>query len=266
MATPEQQLTQLTHAYEQLQRQVQALSSRSEVASAPSIARVPKPDTFSGKGNVHTWLWSLEQYFATTRIPPIDQAQFAVNLVRGHAATWVRSVVRNQPLPSWSHLSDQLRLQFSPISEEQQARDRLARLVQTKTVGSYASEFLRLSTLLPILPVADQIDRFTRGLKFATRKEVVLKDPKSLEEAIRIAERYDTLSFQFRSSTRSHAPTSIQSAPANTAVPMDIGAIRYTKLTPNERKHLLDNNGCLYCRKPNAGHFARDCPTKKQSN
>jgi hypothetical protein len=35
---------------------------------------------------------------------------------------------------------------------------------------------------------------------------------------------------------------------------------RLNKLTPEERAILRANNGCFKCRRPNAGHLAKDCP------
>lgn len=43
---------------------------------------------------------------------------------------------------------------------------------------------------------------------------------------------------------------------------MDVDSIRRTTLTLDEKRRLIDSGGCFYCRKPAAGHVARDCPMK----
>ena len=46
--------------------------------------------------------------------------------------------------------------------------------------------------------------------------------------------------------------------------PMELGMARRTTLTREEIQKLRAENACFYCRKPNAGHVARDCPQKKK--
>lgn len=167
-------------------------------------------------------------------------------------------------MPSWDSLCDSLRSQFAPISEVQLARDKLAVLKQTKGVNPYAYEFRRLILLLPVLPDAEYIDRFIRGLKIPVSREVTLREPTTLDEAIRIAERYDTMSWNFRDRQPSFR-TSLPTSSATVPVPMDIGAIRFKKLTSDERTKIMDNNGCLYCRKLNVDHRAKNCPSKRSN-
>ena len=72
--------------------QSQQLQREQSVARQNVIPRVPKPETFNGRGNVHSWIWSVEQYFATTGvIDETSKTQFAVNLFRGHVTTWMRT-------------------------------------------------------------------------------------------------------------------------------------------------------------------------------
>ena len=46
--------------------------------------------------------------------------------------------------------------------------------------------------------------------------------------------------------------------------PMELGMAWKRTLTREEIQKLPAENACFYCRKPNAGHFARDCPQKKK--
>ena len=45
---------------------------------------------------------------------------------------------------------------------------------------------------------------------------------------------------------------------------MEIGSMRRKPLSREEMQRLRAKNACFYCRKPNAGHMARDCPLKKK--
>ena len=47
---------------------------------------------------------------------------------------------------------------------------------------------------------------------------------------------------------------------------MEIGAINEKPLTKEDYQKLRKSKACFFCRKPNAGHYARDCPLKRQRN
>ena len=266
MGSAEETIKQLTAAVQSLQQQLSAVQHHQQQAQIQRehtvVPNVPKPETFNGRGNIHSWIWSVEQYFATTNISSdAARTQYAVNLFRGNVATWMRSRMNGHELPGWSVLRPELEATFAPISEVKQARDRLAKLRQTKSVSNYASQFRQLLLLLPELPEDEKVDKFARGLKPEIAKEIFLRDPSTLDEAMRMAERYDMLSWSLRNLS---APK--PSVPERKSDPMDLSAVKFQKLTPDERKNIMDNNGCLYCRKLNAGHMAKDCPEKKQSN
>lgn len=272
MSNPEETIATLVQTVQALERRLEEVSLSRQQVQAPVqhyvTPSIPKPEPFSGRTDVHAWIWSLEQYFITTNIvDDASKSQYAVNLLRGNVSSWMRNFAGNGPLPPWPVLSSELKQMFAPISQTQKACDKLAKLKQTKSVAAYANEFRRLILLLSDLPEVHRIDRFTRGLKLPVAREVSLREPRTLDEAIRIADRYDTISWQMRSQ-RYDVPVPAQPpsqpAPANDA--MDLSATRFTRLTTEERKRILENNGCLYCRKLNAGHFARNCPEKKNQS
>ncbi len=70
----------------------------------------------------------------------------------------------------------------------------------------------------------------------------------------------------FKTQQTPDRPTQTRPAPPTPSndqvVPMDVDAVRRTPLTPEQKKQLFETSGCFYCRKPHAGHVARDCPQK----
>ena len=46
--------------------------------------------------------------------------------------------------------------------------------------------------------------------------------------------------------------------------PMEIGSMRRKPLSKEEYQRMRAENACFYCKKPLAGHMARDCPLKKK--
>ena len=189
-----------------------------------------------------------------------------MTLFRKKALIWVRA--KSEQLASWHDLCNQIKSVFAPVSEQQAARDRLGALRQLNTVSNFAAEFRRLILLLPELPESEKIDKFIRKLKPSIAKEVYLRDPQTLDEALRIAERCDMISWRLRgkpSNFPAFNNSNNSSSGSNDTVPMEIGVTKMTKLTDEERRALMANIGCLYCRKMNAGHFAKDCPTKSKN-
>ena len=45
---------------------------------------------------------------------------------------------------------------------------------------------------------------------------------------------------------------------------MELGMARRRTLSREEYAKLRAEKACFYCRKPNAGHVAKDCPEKKK--
>lgn len=71
------------------------------------------------------------------------------------------------------------------------ARDKLSTLIQRGPVSKYADKFLKLALAAPDMGEAEKLSQFLQGFKTRICIEVELKDPNSLQEAIRMAERVD---------------------------------------------------------------------------
>jgi Retrotransposon gag protein/Zinc knuckle len=157
-------------------------------------------------------------------------------------------------------------------------RDEWAYLRQTTTVSDYYARLTQLAMQLGEVEQERLVDKFVRGLKPKTRTEVELRDPQTLEEASRVADRFDTIVY--------HRPSFVPSPSFHQedtrGEPMQLDALRMIhdtpdhvkidafrtknqssklrKLTNDERAHLRSLNACFKCRKQ--GHIARECPTK----
>ena len=113
-----------------------------------------------------------------------------------------------------------------------------------------------------------------------------MREPGTFEEAVKLADRYDSLwgsaglqsgfarpTFASNGVRTSRAQTPLSftnpGAPIRLAnpggtgpVPMEIDALRRkpTPLTQTERARLVKIGGCFYCRQP--GHLIAECPSK----
>lgn len=145
----------------------------------------------------------------------------------------------------------------------------------------------RVVLKLPDISIEEQLHTFVRGLKPSVKLHVEVADPKTLDAAIRMAERINACSYPSGGFSR-------EAARKGGATPMELGALdddgqidgddeqiaalerrptqpfsspsrapatrdRPAPLTPEERIRCRDNNLCFRCRKP--GHAASNCRT-----
>src|SRR6185437_2860915 len=108
------------------------------------------PDTFSGHQDnslVEAWLFQLRQYFDTCKMRGAVKVSLAASLLRDDAAVWWRNHVEQSDLgheeliTDWDDFKKMFIQQFKPVNATKLARDKLARLKQTRSVQEYATSF-----------------------------------------------------------------------------------------------------------------------------
>jgi L-lactate utilization protein LutC len=92
--------------------------------------------------------------------------------------------------------------QFQIDDESRLARDAIAKLSQKNTVQNYTQNFRSLMLKIPDMSEAEASDKYIRGLKPEVSKEVLLRDPKTFNEIIKTAERFDPCRSKCISSTK----------------------------------------------------------------
>ena len=102
-------------------------------------------------------------------------------------------------------------------------------------------------SISPNISLAEQIDRYTRGLKPYIWKEMCTQDYASLTEAMRDAERMEAAHRRMRAPKTIKTKTAVGGSEGR-ADPMDIGNIQLKKLTPAEREKCMKEGRCLRCR------------------
>ena len=268
-----------------------------QVQSPPSVAaptstplKPVKPSHFDGTSrdyDVDTWLSEMERYFKAAGIALTNErcVAFAASMLRTDASVWWEnyhdvllvalgddgvaamddaSVAAENREWKWDEFKAAIRAQFQPPNVSQNARDRLAKLHQTKSVLNYIAEFNKLCIRIDDIAEAEKLDRFVRGLKPNVRKEVKIKNPQTMIEAVKLAQTVDNIEWSERfanaSSKQSYAsPNKNRSYTNNRGVaPMQIDAMNMQSLTERQRKEKQRRERlCFECNKP--GHFARNC-------
>ena len=225
-----------------------------------SSTRPRQPDKYHGKRDfllLGNWIFSVDQYFILTDMPVHKQGPFVSTLLRDEALLWFRSSYENwdttTPL-TWEILRTAMRSHFAPPNEDRRLQDEWASLKQYGTVFEYVSVLTALAMRIPGLSQTQILDKFIRGLKPKTRIEVELRDPKTTEEAYRLADRFDRIVYGTKSTSfltqnyNRYTPTSNTNTNADYGEPMHIDTLQ-------PRRYGL----CFTCNKP--GHIAMNCPT-----
>jgi hypothetical protein len=171
--------------------------------------------------------------------------------------------------------------QFKFDDESRLARDILAGLKQTGSVIQYTREFRAIILRISDISEAEARDKYVRGLKKEPRKEVLLRNPRTLDEVITIAERLDSLlnaiDRDVNNSSNAQDFGIIPSSDGQSQ--MDVDAIRFEEtsdvntvgfnrrrfqpLNDVSRRELSRIGACFYCRR--TGHMRRDCPARARA-
>ena len=197
------------------------------------------------------------------------RVSFAVSLLRDDAAIWWRNHVEQSDIgqeiliDDWNDFKKALIVQFKPVNSRKIARDKLTKLKQSKSVQDYATTFRSLVLEISGISEDEKVDRFIRGLKDQIRMEVELREPSTLNDAIRIADRYDTITFKYQKQKVDQVKKLSSDAYLDPA-PMDLDINKYRKLTDKEKDKLRQDQACFYCRQ--SRHLISTCPlnTKKK--
>lgn len=273
-----------------------ATMAAGSTASNLGQTRLEKPQRFSGEKKrdaapLHTWLFTVESYLTMTKQPCEMWARVAGTFLEGSAQLWheCRFKADNTDMSNWASFVADITAQFEPINGNKAARDVLARLTQRASAQQYCTEFMHQFLQITDMGAADAIDRFVRGLKPAIRVQVDLLEPNTLEEAMKVAERYDVLSWRADQAKRwdgrrppPYRPLDIQPMNSWAQVaaqpsPMEVGSLAANRrappvprvgfprprLTPAGSRLQATSNVCWNCNRP--GHMANNCPERKST-
>lgn len=235
--------------------------SASTNAAPQGVLRDIKPPLFYGEKDCpefETWEFQMDQYLALHSNMSQDSQMKVVGLsLRGAAAALYKDLCNlpaDQKPTTWRELAAELRAVFLPVGRTKLARDELAEARQDKlTLAIYTTKMRKLYMAIPDIAEGEKVDRYIRGLTSRhLQKEIFVHDPKTFEEAVKLATRYDSFrnSMKVGQSGQGGKPSE-GSRNHNGPAPMELGAMSNNK--PKGPK-------CYNCKK--YGHIARNCPEK----
>jgi hypothetical protein len=311
MQQQNQQAQQIQQLDELVQKQIQheaAVVSTSRSRSPPPVVKPAKPNTFAGgrKNNARTWISEMERYLAFMKVPAHEVVPFVATHFRDAASVWYDNICQQEAhktdMQNW-HAFKQLFLDnFQPVEASRTARSTLYHLKQRGSVADYCDVFRSYLNQINKMEIDDQIFLFLNGLNPTIAKEVNMQQPKTLAQAMSIAQRADVEGRMYSNQTRRawHAnppyrfnpptfPGPTMNVPMAAPVPMELGNIQHEDVyeqepveQPNmERQNQLfvmqrprqnvsreqleqmkQKGLCFRCGLP--GHVARNCSSMQQ--
>src|SRR6185312_5148986 len=189
----QQQQQQLQALLQAAQQQVQAAAVQ-QVNPAHHFRLAPtKPDTFNGHRSTpaDVWLVNLERYFLAASGGAALSDEFKINFataqLRESAATWWTQYQQQHPQgnPPWTMFKDEFLKHFLPVASKESARAYLHKIKQRASVPGYCDDFNRHVILLgpTDMTEADKLFLFKQGLNAALAQMLIIRDPKTLQEA-----------------------------------------------------------------------------------
>jgi hypothetical protein len=264
------------------------------VHTRPSTPKPPKPKFYDGTRSLpklNEWTKQIERYCSL--FPAMDGAErvrHAAMYLEKDASTWwdywcaqvARGTLRLPPdLPAFFKILIEA---FAPKNYQRKIEDQFHYLQQKTSVRNYIHEFRNLLTQHSEPPTQENIlKQFIRGLKEDVKADVIVRQPRTLEEAENFAQVFDDAHFWKKPGFPPPRPGNGQHRNAHhnpstwtgvALMEIDSNAVQASpsvrpsnplpKLTDTERAQLRASGKCFRCRQP--GHTKATCPQNVQGN
>jgi hypothetical protein len=148
---------------------------------------VPKIDMrkFDGKDLV-TWILQMEQFFDLHNVPHTQKVRIASLYLEPNQFVWYRWLCSRKSLITWTMFMEEMISHY----EDTRSNTFFSQLINLKQKGSvteHIKNFQRLNIKVTDIPDEHLIDVFIGTLKDNIQHEVRLWEPKSLENAFKVA-------------------------------------------------------------------------------
>ena len=174
------------------------LTQGTDAASAPRMFATtqwkPKePPCYYGRSteDVHTWTSLVRHYLTFMGGSDAQQVAYSVTLLRDSAHEWYIGYERRNRHPprDWAQLCDLLLERFGSNIRSQEAQSTLMTISQgQRLVRDYASQFETLLGRLDSYDESMMLNQFIWGLQPELARSVSLQYPKSIAQAVSLAE------------------------------------------------------------------------------
>lgn len=206
---------------------------------------------FSGKPDedIDAWIFTVENGFETSKVMDLNKVSLAAAYLRDLAQTTFRRLKTENQQLTWDLLKRELQIQFQPLGLQKQLRSELDVVKQKNSFEDYLHQFYKIINKITGMSELDKMHYFTKGLASKTKSEVQYQDPKSLDEAIKIATRYERHFF----GEKTKREECVQVSYVN-------GHNDKVKTQENRKQHVK----CYNCGKQ--GHYQKECRQNQRNH
>ncbi|KAJ9536799.1 LOW QUALITY PROTEIN: hypothetical protein OSB04_un000023 [Centaurea solstitialis] len=228
------------------------------------------------------WIESMESVLHISKCLERNKVEYAACLLQGRALTWWNTQVQIRGRDAtgqitWEDFKKMLKEEFCPRSEIQKLEAELwHHEMKGNDITAYTTRFHELAKLVPYLvtPEQNRVDRYVWGLSPVIRGNVTAADPKTLQEAVNLANRLTNNAGAFSSSSvkgKRKVEEPVRSKPEQKFNKDRRMARNFGIQTPAPEKgkgpqracdkcHRQHIGRCTICSRCNrAGHLAQDC-------
>jgi Retrotransposon gag protein/Chromo (CHRromatin Organisation MOdifier) domain/gag-polyprotein putative aspartyl protease/Zinc knuckle len=238
-------------------------------AHGPKIAvKIPSFKGAPGE-NIMVWLLQVHNLFLAQGIEDEPtRIYYAATGFEDASLHWYLNRVAaagNAPaFADWTAFATALRTSFQPPNHQQYLRQQLRTLKQIGSVQEYGMKFRNLIGQTTGMGDLDQVAYFIEGLKPATKMEVSYQAPDNLEDAWKLAIKYDTAMFGLGKPKGSSYQHSYSSSSHDTSTPMELDSteVNKHKYNNNKRERKPFKGNCFICGQQ--GHISKDCKDRTQ--
>lgn len=264
-------------------------SANDEARTLATVLKPTKPKPYHGAIDAAACLNFIEnqvEYFEIVELNQNKWVKYTVVALEDEAKSWWRhsDLTINT---SWDVFHDAFIAHHTPPDAVAAARTELDKLKQKQlSVSDYTHKFRQLLRLIPNMDTDTALFTYMKGLEAETSKEVRLRQPTTMAQAVHQASIVHSILHPLGPMTTAH-PVSTASAGAS----MDVDAIsvllanlnnrsnppyrnqrgstphahhQLRKLTDAERNKLRREGACFRCRRK--GHMANNCHATQALN
>lgn len=220
-------------------------------------------------GDAMEWLRDCEEYFNIYEVPDKMKASIAAMHLTGTPRSWYKSFMVGQDKATWQQFTEAFMARFGEADTEL-VFDKFKRLQQTSSVETYYDEFEKcrgqMLKKIPSLTKEYFLENFIGGLQGELKGMIRLLEPKTLEQALKLARYYEvTLASQPKKGTSgtyrtvSYSSTVTKGAPSlggghetktsllTTGKATEVISSKPTPLTYAQREERRKKGLCFYC-------------------